>query len=133
MIKWIGSKGVSQVTAYQLIIILNLGNIVAEPMINNDTSILSIVTAIVIITVLFKLLDYMSAKNKRLEKIINPDVIELAKDGLMDEKGMIKDRIGMKEYQSFMRLAGIRDIDEIEISNLEIKGQIIFIKKELHS
>ena len=64
-----------------------------------------------------------------MEKIINPDIIELVKDGQMDEDGMIKARIG-KEYQSFMRLAGIRNIDEIEISNLEINGQISFIKKD---
>ncbi len=132
VIKWIGNKGVSQLTAYQLIIILSLGNIVAEPMINSDTPILSMVTVVVIIIVLFKLLDYVSAKNKRMEKIINPDVIELVKDGQMDEEGMIKARIGMKEYQSFMRLAGIRDIHEIETSNLEINGQISFIKKERH-
>jgi uncharacterized membrane protein YcaP (DUF421 family) len=42
---------------------------------------------------------------------------------------MIKARIGIKEYQSFMRLAGIRDIYEIEASNLEINGQISHIKK----
>ena len=132
VIKWIGSKGVSQLTAYQLIIILSLGNIVAEPMINNDTPILSMVTVVVIIIILFKLLDYVSAKNKRMEKIINPDVIELVKDGQIDEEGMIKARIGMKEYQSFMRLAGIRDMHEIETSNLEINGQISFIKKERH-
>jgi len=105
---------------------------VAEPMINSDTPILSMVTVVVIIIVVFKLLDYASAKNKRMEKIINPEVIELVKDGEMDEEGMIKARIGIKEYQSFMRLAGIRDINEIEISNLEINGQISFIKKERH-
>ncbi|MDN5847473.1 MAG: DUF421 domain-containing protein [Candidatus Nitrosocosmicus sp.] len=132
VIKWIGSKGVNQLTAYQLIIILSLGNIVAEPMINSDTPILSMVTVVVIIIVVFKLLDYVSAKNKRMENMINPEVIELVKDGQIDEERMIKARIGMKEYQSFMRLAGIRDIDEIEISNLEINGQISFIKKERH-
>ena len=132
VIKWIGSKGVSQLTIYQLIIILSLGNIVAEPMINSDTPILSMVTVVIIIIVVFKLLDYVSAKNKRMEKIINPEVIELVKDGQMDKEGMIKARIGIKEYQSFMRLAGIRDIHEIEISNLEINGQISFIKKERH-
>ena len=46
VIKWIGSKGVSQLTIYQLIIILSLGNIVAEPMINSDTPILSMVTVV---------------------------------------------------------------------------------------
>ena len=104
----------------------------AEPMINSDTPILSMVTVVIIIIVVFKLLDYVSAKNKRMEKIINPEVIELVKDGQMDKDGMIKARIGIKEYQSFMRLAGIRDINEIEISNLEINGQISFIKKERH-
>ena len=130
--KWIGSKGVSQLTIYQLIVILSLGNIVAEPMINSDAPILSMVTVVIIIIVVFKLLDYVSVKNKRMEKIINPEVIELVKDGQMDKEGMIKARIGIKEYQSFMRLAGIRDINEIEISNLEINGQISFIKKERH-
>ncbi len=43
---------------------------------------------------------------------------------------MIRARIGIKEFNSFMRLAGIRDINEIEISNLELNGQISFIKKD---
>ena len=111
---------------------MSLGNIVAEPMINSDTPILSMVTVVVIIIVLFKLLDYVSAKNKRMEKIINPQVIELVKDGHMDEEGLINARIGIKKYQSFMRLAGIRDMHEIKTSNLEINGQIRFIKKERH-
>ena len=32
-----------------------------------------------------------------------------------------------------MRLAGIRRIEEIEMSNLEINGQISFIRKENYS
>jgi len=86
-------------------------------MINSDAPILSMVTVVVIIIISFKLLDYVSAKNNTMEKIINPEVIELVKDGQMDKEGMIKARIGIKEYQSFMRLAGIRDINEIESSN----------------
>jgi uncharacterized membrane protein YcaP (DUF421 family) len=65
-----------------------------------------------------------------MEKIINPEVIELIKDWQMDEEGTVKDRIGLKEYQSFVRWAGIRDIHETETSNLEINGQMSFIKKE---
>ena len=132
-IKWIGSKAFTQLTAYQLIIILSLGNIVAEPMINPETPILSMVTVVLIIVLLFKILDYISAKNKRMERIINPEVIELVKDGKMDDKGMLKARIGTKEFESFMRLAGIRNINQIEISNLEINGQVSFIKKESNS
>jgi len=133
VIKWIGSKGVSQLTTYQLIIILSLGNIVAEPMINKETPILSMITVVIIIILVFKILDYVSAKNKRMEKIINPEVIELVKNGLVIKEGMVKARIGTKEYESFMRLAGIKQIDEIEISNLEINGQISFIRKSVNN
>ncbi len=58
----------------------------AEPIINSDTPRLSIVTVVVITIILFKLLDYLSPKNKSKEKIINLEVIELVKDGQMDEE-----------------------------------------------
>ena len=102
----------------------------AEPTINKEIPILSMVTVVLIIILVFKGLDYFSAKNKRMASIINPQVIELVKDGKIDNPGMLKARIGSKEYESFMRLAGIRRIKDIEISNLEIYGQISFIKKE---
>jgi uncharacterized membrane protein YcaP (DUF421 family) len=130
VIKWLGSKGIGQLTTYQLIIILSLGNIVGEPMINSDTSIVTMITAVIIIITVFKLLDYVTAKNKRIEKIINPNVIPLVKDGNIDKEGLKKARIGIKEFESYMRSAGIRDVSEIEQSNLEINGQVSFIKKD---
>jgi uncharacterized membrane protein YcaP (DUF421 family) len=41
-----------------------------------------------------------------------------------------KARIGIKEFEFYMRSAGIRDVSEIEQSNLEINGQVSFIKKD---
>lgn len=130
IIKWLGSKGVGQFTTYQLIVVLSFGNIVGEAIINSDISTAAMTAAVVTIVIVFKLLEYLSAKNKRLEKIINPDIISLVKDGIIDKEGMIRARIGIKEFNSFMRLVGIRDVNEIEISNLELNGQISFIKKE---
>lgn len=79
---------------------------------------------VIMVIIVFKLLDYLSATNKRIEKVINPEVIELVKNGEMLKEGMIKARISIREYESLMRLAGIRDIKEIEISNLELSGQV---------
>lgn len=129
VIKWLGSKGLGQLTTYQLIIFLSFGDIVGDTVLDRDTPIVIMLVALVIIIGVFKLLDYVSAKNKRLEKIINPEIISLVKDGNLDKEGLTRARIGVKEFESFMRLAGIRNIDEIDISNLEINGQISFIKK----
>ena len=99
-------------------------------MINSDTSIVTMITAVIIIITVFKLLDYVTAKNKKIEKIINPNVIPIVKDGNIDKEGLKKARIGIKEFESYMRLVGIRDVSEIEESNLEINGQVSFIKKD---
>ena len=112
-----------------IVILLSLGDIVDDTVLDRDTPIVIMLVALVIIIGVFKLLDYVSAKNKRLEKIINPEIISLVKDGNIDKEGLTRARNGMKEFESFMRLAGIRNIDEIDISNLEINGQISFIKK----
>ncbi len=130
VIKWLGSKGFGQLTTYQLVIFLSLGDLVGDAVINRDTPIVIMLVALVIIISVFKFLDYVSAKNKRLEKMINPEIVSLVKNGNMDKEGMTRARIGIKEFESFMRLAGIRNIDEIDISNLEINGQISFIKKK---
>jgi uncharacterized membrane protein YcaP (DUF421 family) len=73
------------------------------------------VTVVVIIILVFEVLYYITAKNRKIERTINPPVIELVKDGRTNEEGMIKARIGKQEYLSFMRLAGIRRIEDIEL------------------
>jgi uncharacterized membrane protein YcaP (DUF421 family) len=57
------------------------------------------------------------------------NVIPIVKDGNIDKEGLKKARIGIKEFESYIS-AGIRDVSEIEQSNLEINGQISFIKKD---
>jgi hypothetical protein len=55
-------------------------------MINNDISILYMVTVEDTIIVIFKPLDHKSARNKRSEKIINPEDIELINVGMWMRK-----------------------------------------------
>ncbi|HKU83349.1 MAG TPA: hypothetical protein VJP58_04845 [Candidatus Nitrosocosmicus sp.] len=78
-IKRIESRGFTQLTAYQLVIILSLENTVAEPMINKVAPILSMVTVVLIIILVFNGLDYVSAKNKRMDKIISLEVLKLVR------------------------------------------------------
>ena len=86
-IKRIGSKGFTRLTAYQLVIILSLRNSVTEPMIYKETPTLSMVTVVLIIILISKGLDYVSAKNKRMDKIISLEVFKLVKDRKLIIKG----------------------------------------------
>ena len=65
-------------------------------MLDHGIPIVIVLVALIIIISVFKLLDYIDAKNKRLEKINNPEIISLVTDGNIDKEKMTRARIGIK-------------------------------------
>ena len=131
VIKWLGNKGLGQLSSIELIIILGLGNAVSEPMLNpTETSIPQGFTVIIIAIAIFKMYDYLTTRYKRFSKVIVSKPILLVKDGNISYESMLKARISRDEFDSYMRLSGTDDISDIKLSYLEINGQVSFIKKK---
>ena len=131
VIKWLGNKGLGQLSSIELIIILGLGNAVSEPMLNpTETSIPQGFTVIIIAIAIFKMYDYLTTRYKRFSKVIVSKPILLVKDGKISYEAMLKARISRDEFDSYLRLSGTDDISDIKLSYLEINGQVSFIKKK---
>jgi len=130
IIRWLGNKGLGQLTTFELIILVGLGSAVGDPMIYADEiSIPQAFTAIIIVVILFKVFDYFTMKSNRFSKLTVPEAILLVKDGQMVDNGLHKTRIDDREFESYMRIHGIEDISEVKLSYLEVNGQVSFIKK----
>ncbi len=131
VIRWMHHKGTGQLSMHELLIIVGLGAAIGEPMIYvQELTLTQAFTAIIIVVVLFKLIDYLTIKSKRFQKFAEEDPTLLVKDGAYIEEGFRKARVTKGEFHAHMRTNGIRDISEVEESYLEITGQISFIKKE---
>jgi uncharacterized membrane protein YcaP (DUF421 family) len=131
VIRWLGNKGLGQLSTIELIIILGLGEAVGQSMLNpSQTSIPQGFTVVIIAIAIFKLYDYLGSRYSKLSKAIVPDPILLVKDGKIIDESMNKARISRKELESYMRLSGTDDISTIKSSHLEINGQVSFVKKE---
>src|SRR5215212_11953436 len=66
VIKWLGNKGLGQLSSIELIIILGLGNAVSEPMLNpTEVSIPQGFAVIIIAIAIFKMYDYLITRYKR--------------------------------------------------------------------
>src|SRR5688500_18067374 len=115
VIRWLGNKGLGQLSTIELIIILGLGDAVGQSMLNpNETSIPQGFTVIIIAIAIFKLYDYLTTKYKKFSKVIVTDPILLVKDGNIIEESMKKARISRKELDSYMRLSGTDNISNIK-------------------
>ena len=130
IIRWLGNKGLGQLTTFELIILVGLGSAVGDPMIyEEEISIPQAFTAIIIVVILFKVFDYLTMKSHRFSKLTVPEAILLVKDGQMVDNGLHRARIDDREFESYMRLHGIEDLTDVKLSYLEVNGQVSFIKK----
>ncbi|MDQ3837070.1 MAG: DUF421 domain-containing protein [Thermoproteota archaeon] len=131
VIRWMHHKGTGQLSMHELIIIIGLGAAIGEPMIYiQELTLTQAFTAIIVVVLLFKIIDYLTIRNSRFRKFVEEDPTLLVKDGAYIEEGFRKARVTKGEFQAHMRTNGIRDVSEIEESYLEITGQISFIKKK---
>jgi uncharacterized membrane protein YcaP (DUF421 family) len=130
VIKWLGNKGLGQLSTIELIIILGLGNAVSEPMLNpTEVSIPQGFAVIIIAIAIFKMYDYLTTRYRRFSKMIVAKPILLVKDGKILDECLMKARISREEFESYLRLSGTDDVSNIKSSYLEINGQVSFIKK----
>jgi uncharacterized membrane protein YcaP (DUF421 family) len=131
VIKWLGNKGLGQLSTIELIIILGLGNAISEPMLNpNGTSIPQGYAVIIVAIAIFKMYDYLTTKYRRFSKMIVAKPILLVENGKILDESLLKARISREEFISYLRLSGTDDVSEIKLSYLEINGQVSFIKKK---
>jgi uncharacterized membrane protein YcaP (DUF421 family) len=78
-IRWIGHKGLGQLSMYELLILIGLGSAIGDPMIYRDLSIVQAFTAIVIVIAVFKVIDASIIKSKRFQRFAEGDPILLVK------------------------------------------------------
>lgn len=131
IIRWLGNKGIGQLNSFELLIIIGIGSIIGDPMVyTEEISIPQAISAVVIIVVIFKGIDYVTSRSKRFTRILVAQPVQLVKDGKYVVSGLKKARISDDEFKSLMRLNGIKKLDEVKESYLEMNGQVSFIKVE---
>jgi uncharacterized membrane protein YcaP (DUF421 family) len=80
-IRWMGHKGLGQLSMYELIILIGLGSAVGDPMFYEDVTLAQAFTAIVIVIALFKGFDFITARSRRFSRVTNPRPTLIVKDG----------------------------------------------------
>ncbi|HKQ22009.1 MAG TPA: YetF domain-containing protein [Nitrososphaeraceae archaeon] len=131
IIRWLGNKGLGQLNSFELLIIIGIGSIIGDPMVyTEEISIPQAISAVVIIVVIFKGIDYVTSRSKRVTRLLVAQPVQLVKDGKYVLSGLKKARISDDEYKSLMRLNGIKKLEEVQESYLEMNGQVSFIRVE---
>ena len=120
----LGKRGVKQLSIFELVVIIGLGSAAGDPMFNKDVGIISSIIVFIVIILLYTVVTYFIAKNKKFEQIIEGKPICLIENGEFSIENFKKENLGSDEFFAELRLKGISQLGQIQKAIEESSGEI---------
>ncbi|WP_409298457.1 DUF421 domain-containing protein [Peribacillus sp. SCS-26] len=129
--KILGKKHISQLSLFEYISGITLGDIAGEVILGRDIGIIHGLTGIVIIAGVSYLTDVLSIKNRKFRALIEGQDTVFIQDGKILEDHLKKENYSIEDLSALLREKGVFNVKDVEFAVLEPKGKLsILLKKE---
>lgn len=128
--KLIGKKQISELSLFDYVISISIGNFAAEMTMNLDSQALNGFVSVVIFGVIGALVSILTMKSIVLRRFFMGTPTIIIDNGKFVYKNMKRTKMDMNDFLQTARIAGYFDISEIKYALMEANGQISFLPKE---
>lgn len=125
-----GKRQVGQLAPFDLVLLLVLSNAVQNSMTGGDNSLLGGVIAATTLVLLNYLLGIVTARNKRLELLLEGRPQVLIHNGELFEDVMVKAQLTHHELNAALRQAGCICVEDVRSAILENNGSISVVTRK---
>lgn len=129
-VRLMGKRELGQMTPFELIVLIVIGDLVQQGVTHNDFSLLGAMLAVVTMGFWALVLSWASYLSRRMESLLDGEPRVIVKDGEIVRENLRRDRLTRAEILSEMRLAGIGRLADVEWAILEPRGKISFIERQ---
>ena len=130
MIRMSGKRTMGQFTAFDMLLIVLLGNAVQNALLGSDTSMSGGLLLAATLMVLNWLVGYATARNKRIERMLEGEPVVLARDGHVFRDVLRRELVSRDDFAKSMREAGCSDVSRVRLALLETNGHITLLLRE---
>lgn len=131
--KIIGKKQVSELSLFDYVIGISIGNFTAEMTMNFDGQYINGVVAMVTFGVVAYLVSILSMKSIVIRRAVAGVPTVLIENGNVLLKSLRKVKIDINDLLEQARNAGYFDLEEIAFAIMEVNGKISFLSKDKYS
>jgi len=128
VMRTMGRKELAELSAFELILIIVMGDLIQQGVTEQDNSLTGAITAIATFVLWMLALSYVSYKSKRARTIIEGRPAIIIRDGMPQEKILRYERLSLDEVMDAAREQGIRDLGDVQVGVLESDGSFSFIR-----
>jgi uncharacterized membrane protein YcaP (DUF421 family) len=124
-----GKRELSQLTAFELILLVTMGDLVQQGVTQEDMSITGAILAVSTFTFWAVVFSFVAWRFKGLRPTVEGRPVIIVRDGQPMEQVLRLERVTLDELKQNARNHGIADLSDIRIGILEPDGQFSFITK----
>lgn len=127
--KLLGKKQVSQLSLFDYVIGISIGNFAAEMTINIESQYVNGLTAIIVFGLVAYLVSYLTMKSIALRRFFIGTPTILIQNGKILEKSLKKVNFDINDLLEECRVSGYFDLSQIEYALMEVNGQVSILPK----
>ena len=129
-LRLLGKRELGQMTIYDLVLIIVLGNAVQNAMMNNDNSLCGGLIASTVLLISNRLLNVAMRRSKRIERAMVGEPVLILNDGKPIPSHMAKEGITLEQLKTALREHGLTNCSEAHMAVLEIDGTISVVPND---
>lgn len=127
--KLIGKKQASELSLFDYVIGISIGNFIAEMTMNTEVQYINGIVAMIVFGIVSYSVSIITMKNMYLRrKIIGVPTIVVA-NGKIIEEGLKKVNMDINDLLEQCRLEGYFDLNEVNYAIMEVSGKLSFLPK----
>lgn len=127
--KLMGYRQISQMSMFDYINGITIGNIAAEMATSIEDNFLHPLTAMIVYALAAISLSWISSKSIRARRFLSGKPMLLLNNGKLFEKNFKKSKIDLNEFLTQCRVSGYFELSQLESAILEENGRISFLPK----
>ena len=125
LIRFIGKRGLRELTLFEYIINFALGSSVGDPMFDPEIPLLHGMAVVTAFVILHRALVVLSTKIPQVHGFVYPgETACLVRDGVMIPAAIRKERLAAKDLFMILREAGIEHLGQVRRAYLEPTGEV---------
>jgi len=129
LVKWLGKTQISQITTFDFISALVLGDIVGGAIFDGDVGLLKLLLAIGLWGLLIFITEIITQKFRKLRYILEGKPAIIINQGRLDWNEMKKNHLDINQLQQLLRSKDIFSLQGVEYAILENDGSISVLQK----
>ena len=130
MIRVSGKRTMGQFTAFDMLLVVLLGNAVQNALLGPDTSVGGGLLLAATLIGLNWLVGLASARSARVEALVEGSPVLLAREGQVYKEVLRRELISKEDFEKAMREEGVDDVGDIHMAVLETNGHITMIQRD---